>query len=313
MEGLSKFDSFSPAAPLLPDNNPQATGMAAFYGGTDPFADAASPVEDPTVTTQMASVLASAVQHTTIGAPEPDVVSLPAPIKYGDGWVNKATVRELNGGDEEALARAAVSGEPERVLDALLQRGVVSIGTLAPNAADLLKLAVVNRDALLLGIRIATYGTEIAFEKLSCTRCGENIELTYDLSDVPSRPPLPPGHDEGMVVPLRRGGRAVLRLPSGDDQVDILAAIRAKNITRAEQDTMLIGRCLVELRDAANTEVPVNGAETARELSMPDRTAILRALDEYRPGPRLEEASVVCPWCEQDTEVPLSIDILFRG
>jgi len=284
--------------------------MSAYYGGKDPFADAVSPVEDPTVLSQMTSVMAAAVQHTTIGEAPPEVVHLPVPIEHAGTWINKATVRELNGGDEEALARAAASG-PQYVLDKLLELGVAGIGGQAPTAEALRALPIADRDALLVGIRVATYGPEVKMT-LGCSKCGKDIELTYDLNDVPARPAMPVGNVD-LQVPLRRGGTATLRLPNGDDQIEIIEAIERDGLTRPQQDTALLARCLKKIIDTSGKEIPVTGEETARALSIPDRTALLTALDEARPGPRLDEAKVTCPWCSEETEVPLSWDILFRA
>lgn len=313
-----------PAAPLLPPNGPApqnhgpvapafTNGMAAYYGGHDPFAGASHAAEDPNVMAQVQSALADSVQHTTIGDYETDVVHLPIPVTIGDQRYTTARVRELTGADEEALGRTAASGEPELVLDTLLKCGVVALGDHTPNAGDIADLTVPNRDALILGVRAATYGKELKFERLQCTRCDEIMEVTYDLEDVPTGPALTDYYD-GIQVPLRRGGYVVVRFPNGSDQTAILGEIRARSINRAEQDSLLLSRVLVRKVDSKGDQVvTVNELTTARALSMPDRTAILKALDDKRPGPLLDEAKITCTGCEQDTEVPLSVDVLFRG
>ncbi|MFI6495895.1 hypothetical protein [Nonomuraea typhae] len=304
-----------PAAPLLPPNG-QGVGdpMAAFYRGHDPFSDATHAAEDPTVMAQVQAALAESVQHTTIGDYEPDYVKLPIPVVIGDRTYTGARVRELNGGDEEELGRTAASGEPELVLNTLLKCGVVCFGDHIPNAGDIAQLAVPNRDALILGIRRATYGNELKFERLGCTHCDELMELIYDLDDVPSGPALTADNVDGIKVSLRRGGYAVVRFPSGDDQTAILAEIRARNITRAEQDSILLSRVLIQLVDSRGDHMTMtNELAVARSMSIPDRTTILTALDEQRPGPLMDAAKIVCTGCEKETEVPLSVEVLFRG
>lgn len=294
-----------PAAPLLPPND-----AAPF--GDDFFTGAKSPVEDPSVLTASKAVLSASVGHATIGDPVTDQVDLPVPVVV-DGQVTRAAqVRELTGRDEEALARAAVGDAPERMLDVLLERGVVAIGGRKPTAPELSALPVGDRDALILAIRKITYGSEVRFDKITCSKCSQDIELTYDLDDVPVVRREDVSVD--VVVPLRRGGQARLRMISGDDQRAVLAAVRErKATTRAEQDTVLLGRVLVELTDARGQQIPLRGEETARDLPSADRSAMIRALEDHRAGPRMDEATVTCPWCGRETEVPLSIDLLFRG
>lgn len=300
-----------PAAPLLPPNNPNP--MADFYGGHDPFADARSPIEDPTVAQDMKAAIANAIQPTGIADMETDIVRLPVPARINGQLVWEAQVRELNGEDEEKLIRASASDEPERILDTLLQCGVVKLGDITPNAADLLDLAVASRDELLLGIRRVTYGKDVRFEELRCLNCGAKLQVSYDLDDVPRGEPVAPATNWSTHVDLRKGGTAFLSLPTGADQLAILAEIRAANINRAEQDTLLIARCLESVSLPDGTVLKSGGITQAKAFGMADRSAILKAMDANRPGPHLEEASITCPDCEKETGVPLSVDILFRG
>lgn len=300
-----------PAGPLLPPNDPNP--MAAYYGGNDPFADAKSPVEDPNVMRDMHTAINQAIKPTVMPEPETDVVNLPVPALIAGEWVTTAQVRELNGGDEEEIIRARVSDQPERILDALLQAGVVKLGNVTPNAADLLDLAIANRDELMLAIRKVTYGPELRFEELRCTSCGQRLYVNYDLNEVPRGESVSPGQEWRTKANLRKGGYALLRLPSGADQVAILGEIREKDINRAEQDTLLIARCLEKIVTSDGTEIPNGGVAQARALSLADRAAITKAMDENRPGPHTEAAKITCPECRTETEVPLSVDFLFRG
>ncbi|MEV4576023.1 hypothetical protein AB0K16_22535 [Nonomuraea jabiensis] len=287
--------------------------MNAYYGGNDPFADARSPVEDPTVARDMHATISQAIQSATIADAETDIVHLPVPAVINGTQIRTAQVRELTGEDEEKLHRAMLSEEPERILDTLLQCGVVKLGELTPNAADLLDLAVASRDELLLGIRRVTYGKEVKIEELRCLHCGAKMYVSYDLDDVPRSAAANGLTDWRTTVKLRKGGTAVLRLPSGADQLTILGEIRERSINRAEQDTLLIARCLENVTLPDGTIQPSGGITQAKAFGMADRAAIVKAMDENRPGPHLEDAKVTCPDCEKETGVPLSVDILFRG
>ncbi|MDP9870322.1 MULTISPECIES: hypothetical protein [Streptosporangium] len=325
MDNQIIHDPIVPAAPVLPRNDPAGfpslppLPQPAVFDPMapapyDPMADAQHPAENPGVVSDVAAVMSSSINHTTIGAPAPDTITLPVPVVFNGVLVRTGRVRELTGYDEEELARAANSGIPERMPETLLQRGVVALGDTKPSPADLENLPVGVRDALLLAIRTATYGSEIHFEKLRCQRCSKDFELRYDLDDVPTTS-LDETVPAVVSVALRRGGRAQARFATGADTKAILAAIRDRQINRAEQDTILLARTLTSLTDAHGAGIRLPNGEAldiARSMSMPDRSAILRALEDQRPGPRQEDATVTCPECEQETEVPLSLDVLFR-
>ncbi len=82
------------------------------------------------------------------------------------GFINKAgetvkvaEVKELNGSDEEAIAKAGSSG---KALNVILQRGLVSLGDTPATKEDLDSLVAGDRDAILLGIRRVTFGETVS-------------------------------------------------------------------------------------------------------------------------------------------------------
>ena len=91
--------------------------------------------------------------------PPNDLVDLPGGIIRAD-VIRTAVVRELTGKDEEALARASQSLNPFHFVNTLLECGVVRFGQEDESETrQLLKEALIgDRDALILGIRRATYG-----------------------------------------------------------------------------------------------------------------------------------------------------------
>jgi len=296
----------APAAPLLPPNDP---GDQAIQQRRDPFEDAVSPVEDPSVLNKVAEVLSKAIGNTTMPAPVSDVVELPVGIVIGGNVVRHARVRELTGIDEEEIVRASSTGDLERFVDALL-RGVVSIGDKVASADLLNKLTVADRETLIIGIRKVTYGEEIEFEKVRCFKCEKDYSLVYDLNDFPINK-LDDPSQAIFEVQLRRGRTARVRLPNGYDQKAIFSEMRNKNLNAAETDSVLLSRLIVDITDQ-NRTYQVSTVEDARALSMADRKAILDAINNKKIGPDFENALVDCPECNQKTPVPLNIPILFR-
>src|SRR4051812_42921964 len=117
------------------------------------------------------------------GRPDIPLIDLPNPgvttLSYGveiDGERRKlVAVRELNGSDEEALARLDPSkGDQYYVLlmDLIIKRATESIGGVVPTPSDLGQLLMGDRDVIFLEIILATTGEEKEYEDVKCPECG---------------------------------------------------------------------------------------------------------------------------------------------
>lgn len=216
----------------------------------------------------------------------------------------KARVRELTGADEEELARAGTN--PFRFFDTVIRRGTVEIGDAPANDRMLRALSIADRDTLLLAIRIATYGSEFEWEGWRCPHCGESSDLTFHLDDIEiTSPPL---HQQEYIVLLRDGRAAKLRLPNGDDQAKIY---EREDYTVAEQNSVMISRCVMELRGPDDKELPV-GPELGKQLGIADRKTIVKAMAAHTFGPQLENIKITHDACGKEAQVPLALGALFR-
>jgi hypothetical protein len=233
-------------------------------------------------------------------APSESTVTLPGGLVRPTGEVVKeAEVRELNGADEEAIAKAGNTG---KALNILLERGLVSLGGERVSKADLDTLLSGDRDAILLGIRRVTFGDTITVP-VSCQHCSEEYPQEIDLSkDVPVKE-LTETDARRWVVPTKLGD-AVVTLPNGIVQKRLMENL---DKTVAEINTLVLSGCILSLAGA-----PAVGASTALSLSMQDRTEILSSIVERTPGPRLGEVTKACKACGEAMELPLSLVDLFR-
>lgn len=245
--------------------------------------------------------------------PPPDThVNLPGGIRRGDEVITTAEVRELTGEHEEVLARAAQAkpGNLFHFMNVLLECGTVRFGTEDPGQTrKLLKNALVgDRDAIILGIRRATYGDQIEVERWQCPECGEHSDLVIPLDEIPVHELE--GDTDMLEVPLRRGRTAQVRLASGADQ---LAVFENTKLLTAERDTILLSRCLVSITDPNGTKHTTAGfaSSYARGLSAMDRHTILRELREKAPGPRFNEMKIEHVTCGKEAELPLGMADLF--
>ena len=240
-------------------------------------------------------------QITTV-APSNAEVTLPGGFLSKDGSVIKyAEVRELNGIDEEAVSRAGSIG---RALTAMLQRGVVSIGTNTVGKEDLDNLLSGDRDALLLGIRRVTFGDTLEFE-FPCPHCKTDLDITVDLlKDIPVKTLDDPIQDRTFTYMSKKNGAIVVGLPNGQVQKRL---IENSDKTTSELNTILLGGCLKSI----NGE-PALGATSALTLGMIDRENLINEIITRNPGPRLGEVKTTCEACGEDIPMPLSLADLFR-
>lgn len=255
---------------------------------------------------------AEEIPHPEIDVPPEGVVNLPGGLVVNGQVVREVEVQELTGAHEEALARAKLSNNPARFVSTLLQCGVVSLGGHEATRELLLQLLVGDRDALLLGIRRATYGDEIELEDSNCPFCGEGFGLTITLDDIPTVELADPHMDAVFTIDLRRDRKARVRLAVGADQEAVMAN---PDLSMAERNTVLLSRCVVTLTGADGSERSVTAQPSlVRDgLSIPDRSKILEELRKRQPGPRLEQITFTHEICGREVPLPLEVGTLFRG
>jgi hypothetical protein len=234
-------------------------------------------------------------------APSDSTVQLPAGYIMPNGeLVKTAEVKELNGADEEAISKA---GSIAKSINILLQRGLVKLGDKEVTKEDLDSLLSGDRDAILLGIRKATFGSSLKLN-IRCVSCSQEQVADVDLDeDVPVKSLVDPIADRVWETPTKKGV-VKLSLPNGITQKRLMDNI---DKTSAEVNTMLLAGCLLSIDGA-----PSIGAQTALSLGMADRTTIIDQIIERNPGPRLGEVKKVCKACGENIPLPLSLLDLFR-
>jgi len=258
---------------------------------------------DPALISQYAQDLEKGpeVEIKTV-APSNSNVILPGGLLAKDGSLIKyGEVRELNGMDEEAISKAGSAG---KALAAMLQRGVISLGTNPVDKADLDQLLSGDRDALLIGIRRVTFGDTVDYE-FPCPHCNTDLEVAVDLvKDVPVKELDDPINDRTFTYMSKKHGAIVVGLPTGAVQKKL---VENSDKTNSELNTILLAGCLKSI----NGE-PSLGASTALTLGMADRDEVINEIIKRNPGPRLGEVKTTCEACGEDIPLPLSLADLFR-
>jgi hypothetical protein len=282
---------------------------------TDGFVDPLQDVDGANA--QIAALLTadSTVTLPVITPPVDGFVRLPGGLvqnRYPEPPVliaSEATVRELNGADEEAIYK--VRRNPLRLLTTILTCGTEMLGDHHPNASLLKDLLIGDREALILGIRRATYGDEIELGGFTCPGCGETLDLKITLDDIPIKTLGDPINGTKFNVNLWKGGYAKVRLPNGHDQEAVAQA--GETATDSEINSVMLSRCVQSTVSADGEEHVVAGNVAAvNALGLKDRKAILTEINARQPGPRYDEVKFTHDSCGKESPLLLTVGDLFR-
>lgn len=273
--------------------------------------DASAPAE---LNLKAAEVIASAATP----VPEPPdpvdtIVPLPGGLVRGDAVIKEVEVRELTGVDEEKISKAARTANAFRLIDTLMECGIVRIGSEDELNTKRLRgeLLLGDRDQVLLGIRKATYGSEVKIPGWTCPNCQVESDLTFNLDeDIAVRKMDDVRTQAEFSVDLRKGKKAKVRLVNGNDQLDVFSE---DGLTPAERDTKLLQRCVLSVIDTKGQEQMMSMyPQMALALGMADRHTILNALLDKQPGPQLDDLKIVHDSCGKEVPVGAGIISLFR-
>ena len=259
-------------------------------------------ISDPKLVAAAAKQFAEEVKvEVTTKAPSDTEVTLPGGFINREGALVKyAEVRELNGADEESIARSGTTG---RALNTMLQRGLVSLGMETTSKEDLDTLLSGDRDAILIGVRKATFGKDIEFTG-ACPSCSADQVIVLDLDkDIPIKTLKDPIEDR-MWAYESKLGTVMVGLPTGLTQRRLLENSEKNS---AELNTILLAGCVASINGS-----PSVGASDVLKLSWKDRDVLVQQILERNPGPRLGEVKKSCEACGEDIPMPLTLAALFR-
>ena len=269
------------------------------------------PMVDPFANPELANETVR--QLTSPSATMPMMPALPTNLtELPGGYIDmsgvlhtEVRIREINGSDEEAMARELRSPtvNTPKVVDLLLKRTVEAIGTIEPVPPWVLNnMLTGDRAALMLAVRILTFGRDWEVPDFPCRLCGQTFGTIVDLEGIPIKK-LDHPMQQTVEVELRNGQTALMGLVTGGIQLEMVGE---GNKTGPEEITLAIDRCIRSL-DGNPVVGPV-----AQKMSMADRRKIALAMAEAQPGPRMEEVRVTCMKCDREADYTVSLVELFR-
>jgi len=263
---------------------------------------------DPEQATQVAeSITAAADPMPLMSAPPSNVVPLPGGYIDSDGVLHtEVRIREINGSDEEAMARELLNPNVNipKVVDLLLKRTVLSVGLIdnPVQTGVLAKMLTGDRAAVIMGVRTLTFGTDWEVPDFPCKFCGQTFGCIVELDSIPIKKLDDPTEQE-IDVELRHDRIARMRLLTGAVQLEMVGDGKR---TAPEEVTTIIDRCLVSL-DGQPVRTPMG-----KKMSMADRRKIVQAMADSQPGPRMEEVGVTCTECGREGDYTASVVDIFR-
>jgi uncharacterized protein YbaR (Trm112 family) len=173
-----------------------------------------------------------------------------------------------------------------------------------PTKEILRALLIGDRDALVVGIRAATYGDDIEF-KIHCAVCETDSDVIVKLSEDVKVKMLEDPMTRIFDVPLRKGTARVILL-DGSAQERFSENIGVK--TRPEIDSILLARSVVEINGLRVN----NDIDIIKRLSGADRATLTDSIVSRQCGPELQDIPVPCATCGKEYPISLGIPNMFR-
>lgn len=244
-----------------------------------------------------------------INRPPVDTIELPG------GWIDRtgtlhktARIRELNGADEEELARPYQKTAAQFV-DTVVSRCTVDIGGQKVGNNELRQMLIGDRDAILIGVRILTFGSHMHVP-VQCPTCRHEFTIDLDLeSDIDTKElPDNEGGDprsRTRELTLPRGQIVKVNLIDGAAQLAAYGDL-GEELNRVERESLLLRECVYSINDE-----PVSNLAEIKKLSANDRREILKFLNENACGPQWGRVEQECPNCQAKFDLPLSLVALF--
>jgi hypothetical protein len=234
-----------------------------------------------------------------IVSPSDTTVELPGGYLNAAGEIIRtAEVRELTGKDEELISKTTNLG---KAILTILQLGTVRIGNELATDKILDELLVGDRDAILLGILKATFGSKV---KIPVFTNGEEklveVDITTDIKTKILTDPI----NGRMFTVKGKSLEYTVKLPNGVVQREM---INNMDKTSAELSTIVLENTVVRIGES-----PVYSKNQVQALSVVDRRTIIEEINKRAPGPQFEDVVIIDPETGSEVTVPINLGSLFQ-
>lgn len=212
------------------------------------------------------------------------------------------TYREMTGKDEEAINKADVRANGAKVVNTLVERCVVQIGTLTKKECGVRWGTIIREmlggdlDYMAFKIRELSKGKEVEFVH-KCPNCGTKLNTIINTDEFNIKPFMGQSAIDFELVRGYKDGKGqihkdgVIRLPNGFDR-EIVTPLFKKNGSTAT--SMLLTRLIKFNDDAMVTQGLVS------EMSLRDREVLEKIIKENTFGIDTTIENLMCDSCGQD-------------
>lgn len=212
------------------------------------------------------------------------------------------TYREMNGKDEEAISKADVRSNGAKIVNVLVERCVVAIGTLTKKECGARWGTIIREmlggdlDYMAFKIRELSKGKEVEFTH-KCPNCGTKLTTIVNTDEFNLKPFMGQSVIDFTLLRGYRDGKGeihkegVIRLPNGFDR-EIVTPLFKKNASTAM--TMMMTRLIAFNDGALVTQNLVN------EMSLRDREILEKIIKENTFGIDSVIENINCSSCGAD-------------
>lgn len=215
---------------------------------------------------------------------------------------NTFTYREMTGKDEEAINKADVRANGAKVVNTLVERCVVQIGTLTKKECGVRWGTIIREmlggdlDYMAFKIRELSKGKEVEFTH-KCPNCGTKLNTIIGTDEFNIKPFMGQSAIDFELIRGYKDGKGqihkdgVIRLPNGFDR-EIVTPLFKKNSSTAM--TMMLTRLITFNDGAMVTQGLVS------DMSLRDREILEKIIKENAFGIDTTIENLMCDSCGQD-------------
>jgi len=170
-----------------------------------------------------------------------------------------------------------------------------------------------DRNAVLFALRISGYGPEYDV-KISCPRCKEDFEHSFDLSALLVKSlrdePVTP-HTNIFQYQLPRSKQLVyFKLLTGADELSLSRAATGRKKVSKQIEQNVTSRLMHSIIAIGDEKDPHKLAKAVKNMPVADSRALRRHIEKIEPGINMKQ-SLECEFCGETSEVRVPLGLTF--
>jgi len=222
-------------------------------------------------------------------------------------------VREMTTNEEDILTSISLI-KTGKAIDNVIENCILD------KNIDSSKLVVGDRNAIIIGMVLASYGADYKVD-VPCEKCGEiNTKYQFNLNNLPVKflttEPLEDGKNEFNFILPKSKLKITFSLPTAEDEKEISTTVqRLKNAVNTGKESNVSIRLKKIIKSIDNNYDTRKIAEfiDQKKMSIMDSTAIRNYVEEISPDITTAQP-FKCMHCgfESEVKMPINFDFFWR-